>query len=95
MSQLFESIKCENGKLISLEFHQERFNRSRKTFFGFDNLISLQEIISIPEECKSGTFRCRITYSDKIEKIEFLPYQFRKVENLKLVYDDSVDYRFK
>ena len=95
MSLLFETIKCDNGKLLNLEFHQERFNRSRKEYFGTDEILSLDEIISVPEGCKSGIFRCRITYSDKIEKIEFLRYQLRKVESLKLVYDDTVDYRFK
>ena len=95
MSRLFETIKCEDGKLLNLEYHRERFNRSRKDCFGSDEKLLLEEIISIPEECKSGIFRCRVTYSDKIEKIEFLAYQFRNVESLKLVYDDNVDYHFK
>ena len=95
MSQLFESIKCADGKLLNLEFHQERFNRSRKEYFESNKILLLEEIISIPEECKSGIYRCRISYTEKIEKVEFLPYQFRKVESLKLVYDDSADYRFK
>ncbi len=34
MSRLLETIKCENGKLINLELHQDRFNRSRKIYFG-------------------------------------------------------------
>ncbi len=95
MSLLFESIKCNDGKLINLEFHQERFNRSRKIYFECDKMLFLSDIISIPEVCKSGVFRCRVTYSDKIEKIEFLSYQFRKVESLKLVYDETIDYQFK
>ena len=95
MSQLFETIKCVDGKLHNLEFHQERFNRSRKNYFGSDDLILIEESISIPDEFKKGVFRCRITYTKKIEKVEFIPYQFRKVDSLKLVYDDSVDYRFK
>ena len=33
MSRLFETIKCEDGKLLNLEFHQERFNRSLKDCF--------------------------------------------------------------
>lgn len=95
MSRLFETIKCEGGKLLNLEYHQERFNRSRKDCFGSEEKLLLEEIISIPEECKSGIFRCKVTYSDKIEKTEFLAYQFRNVESLKLVYDDDVDYHFK
>ena len=95
MSQLFETIKCIDGKLQNLEFHQERFTRSRKMYFGIDKLISLDQNITVPIEFKTGICRCRISYSDKIEKIEFISHQFRKVESLKLVYDDSVDYKFK
>ncbi len=95
MSQLFETIKCENGKLINLEFHQERFTRSRKTNFGGNDTLLLKENIAIPAACQTGTFSCRVTYSNQIEKIEFLPYHFRKVESLKLVYDETVDYSFK
>lgn len=95
MSQLFETIKCEDGKLQNLEFHQDRLNSSRKEYFGSNEILLLDEIIAIPEECKSGIFRCRVTYTYKIVKVEFLSYQLRKVESLKLVYDDLVDYRFK
>ncbi len=95
MSQLFETIKCEDGKLLNLEFHQDRFNRSRKEYLGTDKILLLEEIISIPDICKSGIFRCRVTYSNKIEKVEFLPHQLRKVESLKLVYDETIDYQFK
>ena len=95
MSLLFETIKCMNGNLHNLEFHQERFNRSRKKYFDSTDSILIKESISIPEEFRSGVFRCRISYSEKIEKVEFIPFQFRKVESLKLVYDDSVDYSFK
>ena len=95
MYRLFETIKCENGKLINLEFHQERFNRSRKIYFGLDDFIALQKIIPIPEMYKSGIFRCRVTYSYKIENVEFIPHQYRKVERLKLVYNDFIDYQFK
>ena len=49
MSLLFETIKCDNGKLLNLEFHQKRFNRSRKEYFGTDEILSLDEIISVPE----------------------------------------------
>jgi 4-amino-4-deoxychorismate lyase len=95
MSQLFETIKCVDGKLHNLEFHQDRFNRSRKTYFGCSDLILLHENISVPVEYNSGIFRCRVSYSNKIEKIEFIRHQYRKVESLKLVFDDLVDYKFK
>ncbi len=40
-------------------------------------------------------YRCRVIYSDKIEKIEFIPHQIRKVKSLKLIYDNKIEYNFK
>jgi 4-amino-4-deoxychorismate lyase len=95
MSPLLETIKCANGKLYNLEWHNSRFNHSRKTYFGIRDALDLSEIIKIPKHAKSGLFRCRVTYSTRIEKIEFLPHIYRKIERLKLVEDNSIDYRFK
>jgi len=95
MSQLLETIKSENGKLINLKWHNSRFNRSREIYFGVNEVVDLAEIIEIPEQAKTGLFRCRVTYSTHIEKVEFLPHQYRKIEWLKLVEDNSIDYRFK
>jgi len=92
---LIETIKCENGQLCNLSYHQNRFNLARKERFGVSNSISLQEAIKIPEECQQGLFRCRILYSNEIDKIEFLPHQYRKVESLRLVEDNQIDYHLK
>lgn len=95
MCQFLETIKCKNGKLFNLRFHQERFNLVRKTNFGQNDIISLTEKINIPSECHNGLFRCRVIYSKKIEKIEFIPHQIRKVNSLKLVYNNEIEYGFK
>jgi 4-amino-4-deoxychorismate lyase len=96
MSQLLiETIKCKNGKLYNLNFHQARFDLTRKNYFSSSKKINLNEIINISDKFKSGLFRCRIIYSDKIEKIEFRPHQYREIESLKLVKDDLIDYQFK
>jgi 4-amino-4-deoxychorismate lyase len=95
MCRLVETIKCKNGKLENLRYHQARFNLVRKEQFGENFEINLSEEIKVPEECQSGLFRCRVVYTSEIEKIEFLPHEFRKVESLKLVEDNSVDYHLK
>ena len=95
MSHLFETIKCYNGKLYNLEWHNSRFNRARKVYFGLTNKIDLEEIITIPEDLKEGFFRCRVVYSKMVKQIEFIPHQFRKIESLKLIEDNGIDYRFK
>ncbi len=95
MFPLLETIKCKDGVLHHLEWHNERFNRARKSYFGVDSSMNLATEIKIPQWATQGLFRCRITYSEQIEKIEFLPHHYRKTERLKLVEDNSVDYKFK
>ncbi len=93
--ELLETIKCKDGKLYNLEFHQQRFDLARRQNFPAAKRIKLSESIQIPEKCRRGLFRCRVLYEKSIEKIEFHPHQFRKIEHLKLVVDDEIDYRFK
>lgn len=95
MSLLFETIKCSNGKLFNMEFHQARFEKSCFEYFGFYTKFNLAESIEIPEFAKDGLFRCRVTYSKRIKKIEFIPHQYRKIKSLKLTGDNEIDYQFK
>lgn len=95
MCQLFETIKCSDGKLFNMEFHQARFEKACSEYFGIVTQINLFENIKIPEFAKKGLFRCRVIYSKQIEKIEFIPYQFREIKSLKLVGNNEIDYPFK
>jgi len=95
MSQLLETIKCKDGKLFNLDFHQARFDNARKEYFKCSDEIILSELLQIPTKFKKGLFRCRISYSTSINKIEFLPHRYKKTESLKLVVDDGVDYQYK
>ncbi|MGQ8338880.1 aminotransferase class IV [Sunxiuqinia sp. A32] len=94
MCLLLETIKLENGVLANLQYHEFRFNDARKRLFNASP-ISLAQNIHIPQKALSGLFRCRITYSEKIENIEFIPHQPRKIESFKIVSDNSIDYSFK
>lgn len=93
--QLLETIKCKDGKLYNMEFHQARFNKAMKKNFPFSDVEDLQELIHVPEKYKTGLYRCRVVYSHKIEKIEFIPHQYRQVKSLRLVKDNAIDYSFK
>ena len=95
MCQLVETIKCKNGKLENLRYHQARFDLSRKSLFGDERIIPLGEVIEIPTKFRKGLFRCRLIYSSEIEKIEFHTREYQKVKSLKLVEDNSIDYRLK
>ncbi len=95
MSPLFETIKLKNGKLYNLSYHNLRFNNARKAYFGVYRKLALEEIITIPAGNQEGIFRCKVTYSPDVEKVEFIPHQPRKVSSLKLVEMENIDYQFK
>ncbi|TNF39871.1 MAG: hypothetical protein EP310_09870 [Bacteroidetes bacterium] len=95
MSQLFETIKCSNGKLFNMEFHQSRYEKACREFFGFSTHINLIDSIDIPEFAKTGLYRCRVTYSKEIDKIEFIPHQYREIKSLKIIKDNEIEYHFK
>jgi 4-amino-4-deoxychorismate lyase len=78
-----------------MEFHQARFEKALLEYFKTSSKINLFECIEIPEFAKTGLFRCRVSYSEQIEKIEFFPHQYRDIKSLKLVVDNEIDYRFK
>ncbi|HSO86349.1 MAG TPA: aminotransferase class IV family protein [Draconibacterium sp.] len=95
MYPLLETIKCSDGKLCNMEFHQLRFEKSCVEYFGIQPNINLMENIEIPAFAKKGIFRCRVIYSKQIEKIEFVPHQYREIQSLKLIEDNEIDYGFK
>ena len=95
MCPLLETIKCKDGKLFNIEFHQKRFENAQLEYFGISTKIKLTKEITLPESVKKGLFRCRVTYSGSINSIEFFPYQARKINSLKLVEDNEVNYRYK
>lgn len=94
MSQLVESIKCRNGKAENLEFHQKRLNEALKKYFKTEKSISLQDVL-LQYEIPKGLSKCRVVYSPNVEMVEFVEYVPKKVERLKIIHDDTIEYRFK
>lgn len=92
--QFSEVIKVYNGGFVNLSFHIDRMNRTTLFFFKAPCVINLKED-DIPMEYRTGIVKCRIVYSDQIIEVKYEQYQFRQMNNLKLVYSDSVDYSFK
>jgi 4-amino-4-deoxychorismate lyase len=95
MSRYFETIRLLNGELLNLGFHQERFERTRKEALGLRKHPLLEEVIRIPEGLESGLLKCRLTYRKEVELVEFEPQLPHAVRTLKLVFSDSIDYRYK
>lgn len=80
---------------MHLSYHNDRVNNSRKALFNADDFWDLSRIITLPELDPNVIYSCRIKYSSDIDKIEFNPYQPRKIQKLNLVCSDQLDYSFK
>lgn len=89
-----EAIKIKDGKIYNLRYHQSRVDRTVDAF-GLEK-INLQEALAeIPNELKQGLIKCRVLYGNKIESIEFTPYQFQQRKRVALVSAGDLDYQFK
>jgi 4-amino-4-deoxychorismate lyase len=95
MSLLVETIRIENGKILNISFHNERVIRSLYNIYGLMTKPELEKIIEIPESASHGIYKCRVLYDDKNMSVEFLPYVFRQVRSLKLVFSEDICYPYK
>jgi 4-amino-4-deoxychorismate lyase len=95
MCRFFETIKCEDGKLQLIDFHNERLMLTQSHFFGTKSSINLQEIITIPCDLKTGIVKVRVEYSKFIENISFEQYQIKNHNKLKLIFSDHISYPYK
>ncbi len=95
MSLLFETICCENRQLFNLEYHNQRLNQARFDLLNQTQLIDLEGFIEIPDWVDTDLFRCRVSYAEEIEKVEFLKYEIKHPKKIKLVEAPEIDYAYK
>jgi len=88
---LLETIKIENREVFNLPYHQKRFDKSRLDLFGDTTVIDLSTLIEAPE---NELYRCRILYDTQIHSIEYIPYQVKTIQSLKIVPVD-ISYAYK
>ncbi len=92
--RFIETIKIKDGVFCNLSLHNERAKRTVAHYYGKPFDLSLTNDI-IPSDMRLGTVKCRVLYSNKIESITFEPYIIRSIFNLRLVYDNDIDYSYK
>lgn len=93
MCLFIETIRIEDGEIYNLDYHTERFNRTRAAFWKGTIPLDLREFV-FPQSLM-GIHKCRIVYGREIEEITYVPYQMRKVSSLCLVASDTIDYTYK
>jgi len=85
--QYFETIKCDDYEVFNLKYHKQRIANT----VGLN--ISLEEYIYPPSK---ELLKCKVIYDNSgIIDISYTPYKIRKVESLKLIYDDNIVYKYK
>jgi 4-amino-4-deoxychorismate lyase len=96
MYRFIETIRVEQGRPQHLKYHQERVNRTVAHFWGGDATpISLAEVIRVPQEKMTVILKCRVTYGEQIEKVDFEQYLPHPAASLRVVHDNDIDYNFK
>jgi 4-amino-4-deoxychorismate lyase len=95
MFPLFETICIKEGQIPHTEWHEKRYAASYRIFFGRATHKRILEGIVLPDFCKNGIWKLKISYNE-FEKISsFEPYEFRPINTLKLVEDNTIDYSRK
>lgn len=96
MSLFIESIQFKNGNLQNLEFHNKRFNKSRKDLFGIEKEDNLIDIIDTSKLFSNKTYRITVSYSENIDKIITIYYTKKIINSLKIVEASPYfDYSYK
>jgi 4-amino-4-deoxychorismate lyase len=95
--QLLETIRCQNGELENLFYHEARLARARRDLFGQTDRWYLEEAITVPDTlAPEQVYRCRVLYgAGGIESVEFIPYQVRPVQRLELTDLGTLGYDYK
>lgn len=95
MHLFVESIKVKNGIFLNIEFHQRRFDETRKHFFANCKPLSLSEILSNTKFSKKNIYKVRVIYGQRVEKIEYDVYSTKLIQKIKIVEIDDIDYSYK
>jgi len=90
-NSFLETIKCVDGKIFHLEYHQKRYESVLKSL-GINDFKNLKEYLNPPT---SGLYRCRLVYDEKNISVTYHKYKKREIKSLKLVYDDKINYSKK
>lgn len=93
MCPFIETLRIENGVIDNLSYHNERFNRTRSTFWNDSVPMNLADSIRPP--AADGILKCRIVYDEAVREVTYAPYAIRPVRSLRIVTSDAIDYAYK
>lgn len=97
MCQLLESIKIKDNKAVALKYHLSRMrNASLELWETTEPAPNMKEIQESLDALDPDTvYKLRLLYSRDNYEFEIQAYNARKIESLKIVHHDNLDYHLK
>lgn len=95
MCQFIETMCVEQGKIINLDYHLERIKNTRKHFWDTEKTVPTDQLsaLAATQNCRA---KLRFTYDkENIYDLSCTPYKTRKIERLKLLGSNDIEYRYK
>lgn len=94
MSRFLESIHVKQGVAELISYHQARYEACMHHHYPNAPKTNLKNLLKHAPTTEQ-TYKLRIEYSYKIEKIEYIPYQTRQIESYKLIDAEHLKYDWK
>ncbi|OOF47268.1 aminotransferase class IV family protein [Rodentibacter trehalosifermentans] len=97
MFPLFETLAIEQGNIQNIEYHQARYERSLRQFYGKSavKIFNLFELIRLPTHLQNQLVRCRIDYNAQSIQIQYFEYQRKTYRTFQPIVCDDIDYHLK
>jgi 4-amino-4-deoxychorismate lyase len=95
MYPLFETVKVLDGQACELHHHQRRIDFSFKKYYKTQSFFKLKDILDIPKEFSGGLVKLRLLYSNDDYQFEYTHYRPRKIDSLKIVESNNINYHLK
>lgn len=95
MCQFIETMCVEQGRIINLDYHLERIKNTRKHFWNTEKTVPTNQLSALAASQDSKA-KLRFTYDkENIYNLSCTPYNTRKIERLKLLANNDIEYRYK
>lgn len=95
MCQFIETMCVEQGKIINLDYHLERIKNTRKHFWNTEKTVPTDQLSALASTQNSRA-KLRFTYDkENIYDLSCTPYNTRKIERLKLLESNDIEYCYK
>ena len=95
MCQFIQTMCVEQGRIINLDYHLERIKNTRKHFWNTEKTVPTDQLSALAATQDSRA-KLRFTYDkENIYDLSCTPYNTRKIERLKLLENNDIEYRYK